>query len=240
MKTEQRKQEIFPLLINKMKKSDNQELLNAYLSSDICREYFSGQKKDGFFLCEFQSGEYIIHNRTSSYLYLLMHGRCSIRIFLENGKSVILRTLNAPCLIGEMELLSEVGPYSVQALEESYAIAVPLPEYRNSLLNDNIFLRKVCDDLVRKERVESLSLIQSFGYPLKNRLAYFILENRQGKRFRIKKTMISESLGVSVRQVSNVLSDLIDRGYIRKNRLTYEITDESSLMKLAEDLYQKY
>lgn len=170
------------------------------------------------------------------YLYLMISGRCSVRVLLTNGKLVILQTLKAPCIIGEMEFMRNVSAFTVQTLEHCRMLGIPLRECRQYLLNDNFFLRRLCSDLIYKERTEALVLVRSFTYPFENRLAKFILANCQGSYFLVKKVQIAESLGVSYRHVETVMNDFVQKKYLSKQKLIYTITDSEALTDLAKEL----
>ncbi len=64
----------------------------------------------------------------------------------------------------------------------------------------------------------------------------FILENRQGIYFYVKKVHISESLGVSYRHVEKVMNDFVKKGYLIKDKLVYAIADEPALKELCREL----
>ena len=183
--------------IEKMKLIEDSYLLNNYLTSAPYTDYFRENLHAYTQILEYEPGEVIVRqDAPPSSLYLMLTGRCCVRVLLANGKSVILRTLKAPCLIGEMELIREVSSFTVQTLEKCRMLAVPLRECKSYLLKDAYFLRRLCSDLILKERVEAFTLLHSFAYPLENRLARFILDNRQEKYFCIKKVLIAESLEI--------------------------------------------
>lgn len=216
---------------------NNEVLRKQYLTSSPFTDYFRGNVADYVQIIEYEAGEEIMQQTTEpTYLHLMVQGRCSVRVLLANGKSVILQTLHGPCLIGEMELVRKVASFTVQALEICRMLSIPLRYCRNYLLQDAYFLRKLCFDLIGKERTEALSLITAFGYPLENRMAKFILDNRQGDYFYIKKVHVAESLGVSYRHAGKIMHDFIEKGYLSKEKMVYTITDENALMYLAKEL----
>lgn len=222
---------------NVMKTLKNISLLNQYVTCPPYTDYFHPKMREFTSLVEFEPGEYVARQDVlPAALYLMVSGRCCVRVLLANGKSVILRTLKAPCLIGEMELIREVSSLTVQALENCRMLSIPMASARSLLLGDPYFLRRLCSDLINKERTEALSLIHAFGYPLENRLAAFILDNRQDSLFLVKKVYIAESLGVSYRHVEKVMSDFVKAGYLSKRKLTYTILDEEALGNLAREL----
>lgn len=225
-----------------MKIITDEKSRNRYLDSEIYKKYFGEKLRNCTLLVEWEMGDDVLkQGENPVYLCLMVEGRCSVRVLLVNGKSMILQTLKAPCLIGEMELIRQVSSFTVQALERCRMLAIPLDKYKDFLMNDIRFLQAVCVDLIGKERSESLKLLHAFGYPLEKRLAHFILENRQGNRFYVKKVHIAESLGVSYRHVETVMSDFVKKGYLSKEGLVYKITGEEMLQalggELEEDIY---
>lgn len=220
-----------------MKIIENPVLLNHYLTAEPYTSYFHENLHACTQVFEYEAGEYILKQDTlPSHLFLMVFGRCCVRVLLANGKSVILQTLKAPCLIGEMELIQGVSSFTVQALAKSRMLALPLNQCKTYLLGDAYFLRRLCSDLILKERVEAFTLLHSFAYPLENRLAKFILDNRQENHFYIRKVLIAESLGVSYRHIGKVMGDFVARDYLSKQKFVYTIRDEKALTALAQEL----
>ena len=216
---------------------ENSALLGRYLDAEPYINYFREYLHPYTRIFEYEPGEIVLEqDAPPTYLFLMVFGRCCVRVLLANGKSVILQTLRAPCLIGEMELLRKVPSFTVQALERSRMLAIPLNPCGSYLLEDAYFLRHLCADLICKERVEAYTLLHSFAYPTENRLAKFILDNRQGNDFYIKKVLVAESLGVSYRHIEKVMSDFVDRHYLSKQKLVYTIQNERALTDLAQEL----
>ena len=115
-------------------------------------------------------------------------------------------------------------------------LGIRLSECKQSLLGDAFFLRRLCSDLIYKERTEALLLVRSFTYPFENRLAKFILDNCQENYFLIKKVQIAESLGVSYRHVETVMRAFVEKKYLSKQKLIYTIIDKEALLHLAKEL----
>lgn len=220
-----------------MKLIHDPSLLEQYLSGPPYTDYFEDGFRPYTQVMDYAAGESVLQQGVPSrYLFLMLRGRCCVRVALANGKTMILQTLKAPCLIGEMELLQEVSAFTVQALEKSRMLALPLIPCGAVLSRNVHFLRRICSDLILKERRGAISAINSFGFPLENRLAKFILDNRQGDRFTVKKSLAAESLGASYRHVETVMSGLVRAGCLSKEKLVYTITDEARLAALAREL----
>ena len=65
--------------------------------------------------------------------------------------------------------------------------------------------------IARKEGNNARRLIYSSGFPLDIRLADFILNNSEGKIFRIKKVEIAEILGASYRHIETLMADFVNK-----------------------------
>lgn len=136
-----------------MKLIHDPSLLEQYLSGPPYTDYFEDGFRPYTQVMDYAAGESVLQQGVPSrYLFLMLRGRCCVRVALANGKTMILQTLKAPCLIGEMELLQEVSAFTVQALEKSRMLALPLIPCGAVLSRNVHFLRRICSDLILKER----------------------------------------------------------------------------------------
>ena len=209
-----------------------------YLNNKSFNDLFPKQVLSYAYVCECAAGETLVRQGQQIYdLYYLVEGRCSIHTFLSNGKKMTLSNVSAPALIGEIELLDlKSATFSVRTLEDSVLIVCPLNPCRDILLNDNRFLRKLCVSIIRKEERSAFKAIHASGFPLKIRIADFILDNREGSLFRMKKVQMAELLGASYRHVETIMASLVNEGYLKKEKLIYRIIDEKRLAGLAEPI----
>ena len=67
-----------------------------------------------------------------------------------------------------------------------------------------------------------------------NRLARFILDNKEGDLLKVKKVVIAETLGVSYRHLESVINELVERKILEKRKLTYLIKDLKALEELSQ------
>ena len=220
-----------------MKHLDDNDTLNRLCSSAYYKEIFSDAMREHaeLFLCE--RGEILLkQNSRNEYLYYLPHGRCKVSYLTANAKTIIVNQLKGPCLIGEMELFNEKESFTVESLEESLLVGFPLADCENTLKEDVRFLQHVCLELSVKERNNARRLLHAFSYPLKNRLARFILDYAEDDILRIKKVTIAESLGVSYRHLESVMNDLVCQSILKKEKLLYRIADRAVLEELSNEL----
>lgn len=225
-------------MVISMELIQNEKLRRRYLESSFYRQFFRESLDGSARLLRAESGEIIIRQaETAGNLYVLMDGRCSVSQLLPNGRTVILHTEAAPCLLGEIELLQQQdASMTVKALRDCSLISLPLNETRGQLINDNSFLRNLCIYITGKEARNSRMLFETFAYPLENRMAKFILDNLEGDEFRVRKVYAADSLGVSYRQTENVMRKFVDGKILRKQGLVYTVLDWKRLQALCRDM----
>lgn len=130
----------------------------------------------------------------------------------ENGAVTILDFVEGPCFLGEMELLGVQKVTSgVTARTDCAGWMIRLEECREEMLNDPVFLRQLCIFSNEKAiRVTSTAACNQM-YPLKNRLATFLLQSQRQGLYCEPHTQTAAYLGVSYRHLLSVLSDFRQR-----------------------------
>ena len=217
-----------------MEKIYDKEMMKEYLNDKSYRNWFSALSDDHVCLIETNPLEKLIgQGDEADTLYYLVKGRCRVSSTDQEGKTFILNIINAPNLVGEIELISEDASFSVETIDSCILIALPYVYYRDLLLKDSTFLLRLCELLTEKEREHALKLAQVSSYPLANRLAEFILENSFNNRISLKKTIIAQSLGVSYRHLEKVMKDFVEEGILKKERSVYTIIDKGALIDKA-------
>ncbi|HAJ7559777.1 transcriptional regulator YeiL, partial [Escherichia coli] len=167
----------------------------------------------------------------------LTRGRARLYATLANGRVSLIDFFAAPCFIGEIELIDkDHEPRAVQAIEECWCLALSMKHYRPLLLNDTLFLRKLCVTLNHKNYRNIVSLTQNQSFPLVNRLAAFILLSQEGDLYHEKHTQAAEYLGVSYRHLLYVLAQFIHDGLLTKSKKGYLIKNRKQLSGLALEM----
>ena len=209
--------------------------LSELFKQPTYRKYFSESSDPFVYLTTIPANRTLLSqgDETSS-LYYLARGRCRVFAVTAAGKQILVNTLQAPCLIGEIELISGDHPFRVETLEECELAVLPYSPCRELLLEDPRFLRQVAWELADKERKNALRMLQMASAPLVHRLAVLLLENAQQGRVRLKKTLIAQSLGVSYRHLEKVMKDLCEAGILVQNGKDYTIQKAEKLQELAD------
>lgn len=183
----------------------------------------------------FESGEKLMEEgQPPNYLYYLAKGRAKLFLSHENGRVSLIHFLDAPCFIGEMELIgAQEAANGVTAITPCICYAVPFKGCRELLLKDAGFLRRLCLFLGKKALENTCIYSKNQAYPLENRLAGFILMTSAAGVYRERHTEAAEFLGVTYRHFLYVLADFVKRGILEKTRAGYVIKDPEALRKAA-------
>ncbi|MBE8451770.1 transcriptional regulator YeiL [Escherichia coli] len=222
-----------------MKEIHNNDLKQQLMSEAAFKDCFSTDVSADTRLFHFLARDYIVQEgQQPSWLFYLTRGRARLYVTLANGRVSLIDFFAAPCFIGEIELIDkDHEPRAVQAIEECWCLALPMKHYRPLLLNDTLFLRKLCVTLSHKNYRNIVSLTQNQSFPLVNRLAAFILLSQEGDLYHEKHTQAAEYLGVSYRHLLYVLAQFINDGLLIKSKKGYLIKNRKQLSGLALKMY---
>ena len=116
-------------------------------------------------------------------------------------------------VIGETELIDPNFPtFFVEARSDVYTLALPLAEYRESLLDDNRFLRFVSASLTKKLS-HATSPVQKL--PAKEQLLRYISNADRSQPIR-DMNHLSHLLHISPRQLTRALTALCEEGVLER------------------------
>ncbi|MDY9591136.1 transcriptional regulator YeiL [Escherichia coli] len=221
-----------------MKEIHNNDLKQQLMSESAFKDCFLTDVSADTRLFHFLARDYIVQEgQQPSWLFYLTRGRARLYATLANGRVSLIDFFAAPCFIGEIELIDkDHEPRAVQAIEECWCLALPMKHYRPLLLNDTLFLRKLCVTLSHKNYRNIVSLTQNQSFPLVNRLAAFILLSQEGDLYHEKHTQAAEYLGVSYRHLLYFLAQFIHDGLLTKSKKGYLIKNRKQLSGLALEM----
>lgn len=211
---------------NRLEEYDKHVSLTDFFSFDIM-PYVS--------VVQFEGEEEILREGSSpTCLYYLFEGRAKLYLSQENGRVSLINFLDAPCFIGEMELLgAQNASNGVTAITPCTCYEIRINECRTKLLEDVKFLRHLCLFLSRKAIGNTYNYTQNQSYPLEVRLANFILMTAHNRYYREKHTEAAEFLGVTYRHLLYVLAGFVKRGLLEKTGTGYYISDIPALQQVA-------
>ena len=212
------------------------DVLEEYYDQFPLSDYFSFDVRPYTSIVKFDSTENILcEAETPVFLFYLIDGRAKLFLSQENGRISLINFLNAPCFIGEMELLgAQKAAKGVTAITPCTCYAIHINKCKTQILNDTKFLRYLCLFLSQKAIGNTYNYSKNQSYPLEVRLANFILLTSCNHLYREKHTEVSEFLGVTYRHLLYVLADFVKRGLLKKTEQGYYIQDLNTLRKIAE------
>ncbi|UOK46418.1 transcriptional regulator YeiL [Bacillus tropicus] len=221
-----------------MKVSKNNEEISHYIQTYNFHTLFSFDILPYAELHSFQKSEKICNEGVDvPYLYYLISGKAKIYMSHKNGKTSLINFIQASSFIGELGLIGvESVTKTVEVIEDCMCLALPLKDCQHLLLQDVIFLQKLCKFIGEKTITRTESYAKNNSYPFENRLAAFILLTEQNNSYTEKHTEASEYLNVSYRHLLYVLNQFCQQNYLKKDGRTYYIQDRNLLEKLADEL----
>ena len=186
-------------------------------------------------LVRFEPDDIILQEgEESTHLYFLVSGKAKLFITHKNGTVTLINFLEAPCFIGEMEMVNDQSAcHGVTALSSCLCFSVNL-SCKELLLNDAVFLRNLCKFLSRKALGDVQNYSRNQAYPLKTKLASFILLTANNGLYRERHTETAAYLGVTYRHLLYVLAEFVKDGILEKTSRGYRIVKPEVLKELAD------
>jgi len=145
--------------------------------------------------------------------------------------------------IGDLELLKNLPICcNIDAIEDTYMIAVSVDILRKEYFNDSKFLRHLVESLSEKLYATINNSSYNSVYPLINRISSYLVEHLIHRDYVILNSSfleIAQFLGTTYRHLNRTLNELEAKSIIRCENKTIYILDEEKLRDLAKNLYIK-
>ena len=217
----------------------NSDITEDYYNHFPLSDYFSFNITPYVSIVKFENEEAILREGESpDVLYYLIDGRAKLFLSHENGRISLINFLNAPCFIGEMELLgAQESANGVTAITPCICYAIDVRKCKDKMLNDPVFLRHLCLFLSKKAIDNTSNYSKNQSYTLDVRLANFILLTSCNGLYRERHTEVAEFLGVTYRHLLYVLAKFVKQGILEKTKSGYCIKDYHALKKIATCLF---
>lgn len=185
----------------------------------------------------FKAGDQVIDEGTKvKYLYLVLEGEARVSPSSTEGKSGFLEYILPMDVIGDMEYFSHsLYFHSVVALTPCTYLAIPVKMIDAHFSHNINFYRFICENMASKMKRTSARYSRSILYPLKNRLADFLLEQAERQdtgAITVQTEQIAEYLGVTSRHLRRVLAALEEEGVIIRAKETITLKNPQVLKAL--------
>lgn len=215
-----------PLALRYMKKNNFKALFDSDVTA-ITKLFF------------FEKGSCIITEGViPDYLFFIVEGECRYISLASTGSLVYYGGSNHFRVIGEVASLWNYPPTSsVQAVKDSYCLAINLNEHREMLLNDNRFLRFIAHFLASTVTKLDNTITAHTNSNVQSRLAAFILQNSYNDVFSCTLVTTAEAVGASYRHILRIMSALCRQSILRKDKRRYHLQNRVALSDMASDSY---
>ncbi len=227
---------------------DDAKLDNALKKYNI-KHYFTDEffpfYRSYMMMVKFRRDEYVYHERCKiHYIYFFLNGKIKVCSLVANGRQHLLNLITGVTLLGDLELFGIHNPYiQVQAMEDSYAIAIPVEFTKEKLFKDPNFLYNIGKNLVDKIYKASCNTALNMNYVLKNRLCSYIsfgvdekeINGKTEWYFQFDLTETAELLGTSYRHLQRTLKELREEGLLEKYGKGYIVKDYERITELSSD-----
>ena len=214
------------------------EKLNEIMRRYHFGDFFSFDIRPYVSLAVFEPGKLILREgQRVTRLYYLVEGRAKLFTTLKNGRVTLFNFYEVPSFLGDMEMLDpDSYTKGVRAHTRCYCIALDLTRCGDRVLNDPKFLRVICLYLGRKINNSSRNNAQNQNFPLKYRLASYILLTSMDDLYTEPHTETAEYLKVSYRHLLYVLAQFCRQGLLEHTPQGYKICDRAGLQALEEEM----
>ncbi len=227
-----------------MRRISDNNLLNHYIDKHNMENIFDKDMLKYAQLHFYEKDEYILEAESElQYYYLLVDGKIKISYLFENGKSMFLKFYKEFNTIGDLELLKNIPiRCNIDAIEDTYLVAIPTDILRKKYLNNIKFLHHLVDSLSEKLYATINNSSYNFVYPLINRLSSYLVEHITDKDYIILSSSfieIAQFLGTTYRHLNRTFKELETERIIKCENKTVYILDENRLRELSKNLYIK-
>lgn len=227
-----------------MKKIMDTERLNFYFEKYDIAGIFDKDIIRNCRLHFYKKGDTILESGYNlEYYYMLVEGQVKIFYTFENGKSMTLKFYKEFNHIGDIELLKNVPVHcDVEAVEDSYLIAIPASILKSRYMDNLNFIRHLANSLGDKLFATINNSSYNFVYPLANRLASYLAERLDGNDFIVLDSAlkdIADFLGTTYRHLGRTFNELEAQSIIRLENKKVFILDREKLEDLAKNIYIK-
>ncbi|OPJ54660.1 regulatory protein YeiL [Clostridium chromiireducens] len=145
--------------------------------------------------------------------------------------------------IGDLELLrNKPIQCNVEAIEDSYLIAIPSEILRKKYIDNVDFLHYLVNSLSEKLEATINNSSYNYVYPLINRLASYLVEHITDKKHIMIDSSfkeIAQFLGTTYRHLGRTIKELELQDIIKCDNKIIYILDEDKLRELSKNMYIK-
>ncbi|MEI5993854.1 cyclic nucleotide-binding domain-containing protein [Candidatus Enterococcus mansonii] len=222
-----------------MKIIDDLDLLVAKITEHHLDSYIQKRHYPQILLSTLQEGESLYkQDEFAEYFCIMLSGKIRVYRTLSNGKEAILNVITGFRILGEIELIyNNPSLNSIEFLEPSSCLLIPMNYCRDELLNDTNFVKKVAYNLAMTLHAVETNTSINMSFTLENRVASYILASEKDGSFELDLSTLPELIGTTYRHLLRVIKKFQEEGLIKKKGDRYLLLQKSVLSNKISDLY---
>ncbi len=224
-------------MADKFSKKENE--LEYYIKKFNIDSFVNNKMLKQMKVFHFKAYETIFAEQTKAqYVYFLVDGQLQCAHYNSNGTLAVVAMMNPFSTLGDIELINnDLTETAVVTLCASTLLGIPLSIIQKEGLNDPLFLKFICRELVNKLH-SSTSLRLGHLIPVKSRLALFILSKPEVLEGRVvilpEKEALASMLSTTYRHLNRVFRELIVEDTIGCSYPGVKIKNIMNLQKLID------
>ena len=225
-----------------MKVITNERLKENYIQKCGITDWLPASLYSELKLYRYKKGEFICQEgRIIEQLFVQVHGKSKVTRSMNNGKEMLTSFNSGFSMLGHLEFFTHNPAFiNVEVIEDTFCLGLYLSEStRAVLLQDVRFLQYMAIDLSKMIIKENQNSAINLVYPVRQRVASYILCTQNKGYFKDNYTHLAEYLGCSHRQLLRVLNSFVQEGMIAVHEKGYHILQENKLRMIAAELYSK-
>ena len=223
-----------------MKRDSSVSAMRYYITRNGLESCFPEPYPVDLELHFYQKGEFLCHmDDPVEYFSLIIQGKASVIPTSESGRIVVLTSLKAIEMLGDIELMNHIPTLHDVCADTDLVILAVTAKLFYQLMEENLpFVQLVCGLLAKKAYQSSKQHSTTMLYPLRCRLGRYLMNEAQAADsniITIQMLSLAKELGTSDRHLRRVLQDLIQLHIIDKKQRRITIRDMEYLQQLANN-----
>jgi len=193
----------------------------------------------------YQIGEQVCEQDMEvTHFYILVTGELAVERQFTDGNAYTLSTMQPGFVVGDIEISLNMHFINrVYAIQQSTVLLIETTIYKNWVMNDPYFLRRINYQLAKKLYVAGQKTISSNFHTVRKKILVYFYDFFQSFSsiaqdsyvLVVSREDIAKHLGVSVRSINRVIKDLKDKKIVsvKHKRLIF---NEYSRKQISQEL----
>lgn len=156
-------------------------------------------------------------NDRVKYVYVIYKGLAEMYFLTEDGKFIPIRLERPTYIVGELNLFDELSVSSVEAIQETHTLMIPMEDFRRLILEHPKFELEILKLDLEELREANEEMVNIFSLSLKERTWLFLktlAPHFQNKEITLSHEEISLIVGASRARITEVLHSLKEQKHV--------------------------